>query len=47
MYRFIPSHNSNYNKIRDINKKKPPIIVFVDGISLIPNKGNHTQKFLL
>ena len=24
--------------------KKPPIIVFVDGISLIPSKGTHTQK---
>ena len=28
----------------DINKKNPPIIVFEDGISFIPNKGNHTQK---
>ena len=28
----------------DIKRKKPPIIVFVVGISLIPNKGNHTQK---
>ena len=28
----------------DTNRKKPPTIVFVDGISLIPNKGNHTQK---
>ena len=27
-----------------MNKKKPPIIVFVSGISLIPNNGNHTQK---
>ena len=27
-----------------MNKKKPPIIVFVSGTSLIPNKGNHTQK---
>ena len=27
-----------------MNRKKPPIIVFVDGISLIPNKGNQTQK---
>jgi hypothetical protein len=27
-----------------MNKKKPPIIVFESGISLIPNKGNHTQK---
>ena len=24
--------------------KKPPIIVFVSGTSLIPNNGNHTQK---
>ena len=24
--------------------KKPPIIVFVDGISLIPSQGSHTQK---
>ena len=24
--------------------KKPPIIVFVDGISFIPNQGNHTQN---
>tara|TARA_B100000795_G_scaffold184975_1_gene140441 strand:+ start:100 stop:312 length:213 start_codon:yes stop_codon:yes gene_type:complete len=24
--------------------KNPPIIVFVDGISLIPNKGSHTQN---
>ena len=28
----------------DINRKKPPTIVFVVGISLIPNKGNQTQK---
>ena len=28
----------------DIKRKKPPIIVLVDGISLIPNKSNHTQK---
>ena len=27
-----------------MNKKKPPIIVLVSGTSLIPNKGNHTQK---
>ena len=27
-----------------MNKKKPPIIVFVSGTSLIPNKGSHTQK---
>ena len=27
-----------------MNKKNPPIIVFVPGTSLIPNKGNHTQK---
>ncbi len=27
-----------------MNRKKPPIIVFVDGISLTPNKGNQTQK---
>ena len=24
--------------------KKPPIIVFVDGTSLIPSQGSHTQK---
>ena len=30
--------------MRDTNRKKPPTIVFVDGISLIPNKGNQTQK---
>ena len=24
--------------------KKPPIIVFVDGVSFIPNNGNQTQK---
>ena len=28
----------------DINRKKPPIIVFVEGISLMPKKGTHTQK---
>ena len=28
----------------EINKKNPPIIVLVDGISLIPNQGNQTQK---
>ena len=28
----------------DTKRKKPPIIVFVDGISLIPNKGSQTQK---
>ena len=28
----------------DIKRKKPPTIVFVVGTSLIPNKGNHTQK---
>ena len=27
-----------------MNKKKPPIIVLESGTSLIPNKGNHTQK---
>ena len=27
-----------------MNKKKPPITVFVSGISLIPNRGSHTQK---
>ena len=27
-----------------MNRKKPPIIVFVDGTSFIPNMGNHTQK---
>ena len=27
-----------------MKRKKPPIIVFVVGISLIPNKGNQTQK---
>ncbi len=30
--------------MRDINRKKPPTIVFVDGISLIPNRGSQTQK---
>ena len=28
----------------DIKRKKPPIIVFVVGISLIPKIGTHTQK---
>ena len=28
----------------DTKRKKPPIIVFVDGTSLIPNNGNQTQK---
>ena len=28
----------------DIKRKNPPIIVFVDGTSLIPKIGNHTQK---
>ena len=28
----------------DIKRKKPPIIVLVDGISLIPNKGSQTQN---
>ena len=28
----------------ETKRKKPPTTVFVDGISLIPNKGNHTQK---
>ena len=28
----------------EIKRKKPPTIVFVDGTSLIPNKGSHTQK---
>ena len=27
-----------------MNRKKPPIIVNVDGISFIPNIGNQTQK---
>ncbi len=27
-----------------MNKKKPPMIVFGSGTSLIPNKGNQTQK---
>ena len=27
-----------------MNKKKPPIIVFVSGISFIPKIGNQTQK---
>ena len=30
--------------MRETKRKKPPTIVFVDGISLIPNNGNHTQK---
>ena len=29
---------------KDTNKKKPPIIVFVDGTSLIPKIGNQTQN---
>jgi hypothetical protein len=28
----------------DINRKKPPIIVLVEGISFIPKNGIHTQK---
>ena len=28
----------------ETNRKKPPTIVLVDGTSLIPNKGSHTQK---
>ena len=28
----------------DINRKKPPMIVLVVGISFIPKKGIHTQK---
>ena len=28
----------------EIKRKNPPTIVFVDGTSLIPNNGNHTQK---
>ena len=28
----------------DIKRKKPPIIVFVEGISLIPKNGTHTQN---
>jgi hypothetical protein len=28
----------------DIKRKKPPIIVFVEGISFIPNIGIHTQN---
>ena len=28
----------------DIKRKKPPIIVLVDGISFIPKIGTHTQK---
>ena len=30
--------------MRDTKRKKPPTIVLVDGISLIPNNGNQTQK---
>ncbi len=28
----------------DIKRKNPPIIVLVEGISLIPNRGSQTQK---
>ena len=28
----------------EIKRKNPPTIVFVEGISLIPNNGNQTQK---
>ena len=28
----------------DTNRKNPPTIVLVEGISLIPNNGNQTQK---
>tara|TARA_B110000259_G_C13745318_1_gene294198 strand:- start:305 stop:523 length:219 start_codon:yes stop_codon:yes gene_type:complete len=28
----------------DIKRKKPPIIVFEEGISFIPKSGTHTQK---
>lgn len=28
----------------EINKKNPPMIVLVEGTSLIPNKGSQTQK---
>ena len=28
----------------DIKRKNPPIIVLVDGISLIPKRGSQTQK---
>ena len=28
----------------ETKRKKPPTIVLVDGTSLIPNKGNQTQK---
>mgnify|MGYP003690386353 CR=1 FL=1 len=28
----------------DIKRKKPPMIVLVEGISLIPKNGTHTQK---
>ena len=27
-----------------MNRKNPPIIVFVEGISLMPKSGNQTQK---
>ena len=27
-----------------MKRKKPPIIVLVDGVSLTPNRGNQTQK---
>ena len=27
-----------------MKRKKPPTIVYVDGTSLIPNNGNHTQN---
>ena len=30
--------------MREIKRKKPPIIVLVVGISFIPNNGNQTQK---
>ena len=30
--------------MRDTNKKKPPIMVLLVGISLIPNNGNQTQN---
>ena len=30
--------------MREIKRKKPPIIVFVPGTSLIPRIGTHTQK---
>ena len=28
----------------DTKRKNPPITVFVDGISFIPNNGSHTQN---